>query len=172
MKLKMTLQKASVIFILLLTGCSALYVVNEKNKSQFSTAELCVYAYDYQNLPMWAHDEGEWGIITGELKARGINDKNGCNSFNFALRECENQKISDKDLLATCVQRFSNEFDAERARVFAWYDQKGKNFNSSLDSFSRQQQSYINSLQQQQMQNRILRCTSTPVGSTINTTCY
>ena len=52
MRLRQLLQKAFAIVVISISGCSAMYVVTEKNKDKFSTAELCVYAYDYQNLPM------------------------------------------------------------------------------------------------------------------------
>ncbi len=156
-----------------LASCSTMtHVVTPKNKSQFPTSELCVYAYDYSHLPGWAYDADEWSVINEELVSRGYKSKDDCSSFNYGMAECSKRTFENKELMNICVNQYALSYENEVKKLFDSYALRKRNQEHAFDVLIQQNQNNINSLQRQQMQNRILRCNSNAIGSTINTTCY
>ena len=160
------------ICFLLSSSSTMTHVVTSKNKSQFPTAELCVYAYNFHHLPGWAYDADEWAVINEELVLRGYKSKDDCTSFNYGVNERSKRAIDNKDLMNSCVNQYALSYENEVKKLFDSYALKQRNHQRAMDVLIQQNQNTINTLQQQQMQNRMIRCNSNAIGSTINTTCY
>ena len=129
MKFNLLARYATIVSLCI--GASGCAVVTAKNSRSFSTPELCVYAYNHQNLSGWMYDQTEWLAVTRELGARGYGSAQDCSAFSYAVKECE-RYVSDKnsDTFKTCLDVTAREFKSSTAAVF---DRYGNNHARGAD---------------------------------------